>query len=152
MYLTRVGKGVKDSVIADMFDFCESGVGGVCEDVATAIVNAFVDKQIRLPTDEELMSSQATYVERFGLLGCVGAIDGTHIRHVPETAVKDAHYNHKGFHSFHMHACCDNKCVHRNTYGVLCCSMRVCGDDHPVSRCSQFHHLGSARRLARQQR
>ncbi len=101
--------------------------------VARAITHHF-GGEIRLPTKEEALASRTLFEQRFGIQDCIAAADGTHIRYKPLGASawlhagccvvrmvslrvlsyvhaveeKLSHYNHKGYHSFHLHALVDN--------------------------------------------
>ncbi len=142
MYLTRLASGQTYRELGASFDLCKAAVCVICLDVACAIIRVF-GSEVRLPTADEVTASQAKFLERFGLAGCVGAIDGTHIRIVPRVPVKEAHYNHKGYHSFHLHACCDNECVR----ACVRAGGRQLTAVRDLARL-QLYHLGHARWLA----
>ena len=72
----------RESSSTVMFDVshCAAYASEMFERTADLFLRQYAD-EVRLPTPAELDVSRAQFRARFGLEGCVGAIDGTHIRH-----------------------------------------------------------------------
>jgi hypothetical protein len=62
-----------------MFDISKGYVRDCCEEVRDGLLSSFSD-EVRLPTREGATVSAVTFAHRFDIHGCIGAVDGTHIR------------------------------------------------------------------------
>ena len=109
-YVLHLATGVSYRSIGLTFDMSEGYVVRVVASVSAAIMLEYFDI-IGWPSRPEALEAVATWEARYGIEGCVGAMDGTHI-HLRATAlIKKAQWNYKRFHSFVLHAVVDNKYV-----------------------------------------
>lgn len=106
-YLMRLSSAASYRHLGAVFDMSETHVRICCRQVGTALLTRYAT-EVRLPTHDEAVLSGVEFAHRYGIHGCIGAVDGTHIPFRCPVGVKEAHWCHKSFHSFHLHAMVDN--------------------------------------------
>lgn len=102
--------------VARMFGVSKSSIHRCLHRVALAVVNILGKKFIRFPSHEEQEEISRDIEERTSLRGCIGFIDGTHIRLSSVPAGDTDYVNRKKFPSIQLQLIVDDKMRIRDTY------------------------------------
>jgi hypothetical protein len=148
-FLKRLASGTCYRELGLEFDMSTAYCAVSCQETALAFTELF-GSEVRTPSKEEAVASAKLFHERFGVAGCCFAIDGTHIRIRSAVELKEAYWNFKQFHSFHLHAMVDSK---YGRYTFTACTASCAYLPAPclrcfLLRCSQLHRLGCTYRMA----
>ncbi|KAL3675695.1 hypothetical protein R1sor_025643 [Riccia sorocarpa] len=111
--LYKLVTGVNFFNSGELFGIGESSVHECMPEVISAIISILGPRHLYWPNREDMRSVSEGFRRKCGLVGCQGAIDGSHIRiRAPigkEVAID--YYNRKGFHSILLQGICDSDSV-----------------------------------------
>lgn len=110
IYVQRLATGASYADLAAHYDMSDGYVRRIADRVSQAISAVFC-AEVSWPTKQEAVRMAHVFEQRVGIVGCVGAVDGTDIRIRARKATKQADFNIKQFHSFKLHAVVDSECV-----------------------------------------
>lgn len=80
------------------------------------IVNHLAPRYIKFPrTDDEISQKKTAFLNRYGLPGVLGIVDGTHVAlSAIKHEIEHAFVNRKGFHSINVQIVCDDRMLITN--------------------------------------
>jgi hypothetical protein len=110
IFLLHLSRNTDWRTISILVGVSESTAHSVYTRFGERFRNTFSDV-VRWPTLDEQIESVSDLQQRRGIIGAIGAIDGTHIRfnHSPPTDVALDYMNRHGFYSINMLASCDHR-------------------------------------------
>lgn len=105
--------GSFEEVVGDIVKVHKSTVCRVLRRVTDALLK-HLDKFVKFPTGDDLITIKEGFFNVHGLPGIVGCIDGTQIRIIGPSQNEEEYVNRKGFYSLNIQVICDHNCRFTN--------------------------------------
>ena len=102
--------------IGHLFGVARCTVCVIVHDTCTAIVSVLFDQYIKFPTGNDLERVVKGFEEKWNMVQCAGAIDGSHVPVRPPASNHTDYYNRKGWYSMILQAVVDHEYLFRDVY------------------------------------
>ena len=100
--------------IGHLFGVARCTVCVIVHDTCAAIVTVLLDQYIKFPNGEDLEKTVKGFEEKWNMVQCAGAIDGSHIPVRPPALNHTDFYNRKGWYSMILQAVVDHEYLFRD--------------------------------------